>query len=135
MYGPRASADTIYGCGNQSRTRLRRCRHSCRPTRSPAPSRVRWATSGTQPVSPSAPRHESSARRRRSFGGWKIRATCHRSVRSRGSRWSTATSWRSTSRRRARWPLRRARAVPAKPAPPARRTWLPRKRLRRASAL
>jgi len=51
MYGPRASADTIYGCGKRSRTRRQRCRSSCRPTRSPAPSRVRWATSGTRGLS------------------------------------------------------------------------------------
>jgi len=138
MYGPEACADTIYGCGNRSRTRRRRCRSSCRLIRSRAPSRVRWATSATRRVSPSVPRRASSAPRRRSFGGWRTHATFHRSARWRGSRRSTATSCGSTSRRRARRSRSNGpRGAPArrKPRPDARTPHRRNRSPRRASAL
>jgi len=137
MYGPHAGADTIYGCGNRSRTPRRRYRRRCRPIRSRAPSRVRWATFGTRRVSPSAPRRASSAPHRRSSAEWRTRATFRRSDRSRGSRRSTATSWGSTSRRRARRCRSNGPGAPArrKPRPGAQKPHRRNRSPRHASAL
>jgi len=114
MYSSQALPDTIYGCGTHRRTRPPSRRSSCRPIRSRAPSRARWATCGTRPGSPNVRPRASSARRRRSCGGWRTRATSRRFARWRASRASMATSWRWTSRKRASvLPLKGARAAPA----------------------
>jgi len=96
MDAPKALADTIYGCGTPSVTR-HRARRSRRPIRSRAPSRARWASSGTPPGCQSAQPRASSVRRRPNSAAWKTRATSPRCDRCRDSRACMATTSRSTS--------------------------------------